>query len=215
MRRMSLMLALLFVIVTIGCHHENAATESGYKSLRVVDLNTENKQVFYVPTRAVLRGSGKDNKLVAIDLGQKKLFQGMINLQEDENELKQLVEEMQKKYGPDIKVSKDLTTDVDVKVTSNEKVLWEHRIFTSSSGLPFQVTVPGNASVSLTINMKFSPSGAGATAKKSITTQTHTKTYTSNGKESSGKEMKLLGKTESKNDQSLQEKFEVEQIIEF
>lgn len=214
MKKLVYFILIFPVFMLVACLAANNATDAEFKTLRIVAITPEKNLVMYVPTQALVRGPGESGELIVMNIGTQNLIQGMLVLQEDAKELAKLTEKVRQKYGADTMVEKDLTTDVDVQVTCDQQVLWEHRIFTGSNGLPFQVTVPADASASLNVTMKFFPTGAASRAKQEVTSETHVKTYVSSGTESTGGEVHITSSSESQSDQSLGKEFSIEQKID-
>ena len=208
--------SLIFpVLMLIACQGTSTAMDRDLKTLRIVSLNEETKQLRYVPIRAIITGPGASDKPLTIDLGSQKLIQGMLTLKEDMQEAEKLNERARQKYGPDAKAVKDLTTDIESKVTCQQKPVWEHRILSGSRGLPFQVSLTANASSALDISMHFFPSGAKRHASTEIIKETRIQTRASSNIGSSATDLQTRSISRSANDDGFGKEFVIRQIIDF
>ena len=149
---------ICFVFFVVGC--DETAIKAGFqddlKSLKIIKTDPENKTIWYVPTKTVIKGMGTGGKMAVAEMGQKKLIQGMIKLAADEEEIKLLSEQAKKLWGQTAQIKRSLNTDVDMKITFNGKKLWQHSIMSgNTNGLPLQLIIPKDQKGELTVSMDF------------------------------------------------------------
>jgi hypothetical protein len=195
----------------VSCLIADTAADDGLKTLRILKIDRETNTALFVPTRAVISGPGLATAPIKLLIGDNLLVQGMISLREDPAELAELTGRIKRKYGQEFVIKKDMTTTVSMKVSNQEKPLWEHEIFSGNPGMPFQVTIDNNASASLKINLQFKPGGTQMKGKRHTVTIGHSRIKQTTNNQTSGTETLTASYTASES--STPGSFAVEQNI--
>jgi len=153
-----------------------APAEPELKTIKVLRFDQQNRQAWYVPTRAVLSGPGNATAPLRLLVGKEILLQGMLKLQESPDDLAALESELKAKFGPDLSLRRDLTCIVQIKAELNGKTVFEHQTMSGNQGLPLMVNLPDTGSASLKIHLQFSPSSAPAPAVQKASSFAHSRT---------------------------------------
>ncbi len=201
------------VFFLVACLAAEPAADDGMKTLRLISVDSEAKIALYVPTRAVISGPGNATAPIQMEIGQDRMIQGMISLQENPEELEKLSQRISQQYGPEMTVKKELMTSVAMKLSIGEQSLWEYQISSGNQGMPFQAMLPVNATSSLKISMHFTPAGLQQKSSR-IESISQTRIITMSNNEASGSE-NLIASFSALENKIASGEFEIEQLIEF
>lgn len=213
MKFMATLMVLASLFSLVACFAAAQSSDAELKTLRLTSIDTITKTALYVATRAVISGPGNATTPTQLEIGNDRIVQGMIVLQEDQKELEKLTERVKQEYGPEISLKKELTGNVALKVTVDGQSVWEHQIFTGNQGMPFQVTVPANASATLKVQMHFTPAGQGQQSSTAAGSSQSRIFSFSNGIGSGSQQLTASYSTEQSNNSPGE--FAVEQTIQF
>ncbi|HNS08189.1 MAG TPA: hypothetical protein PKN29_00750 [Candidatus Ozemobacteraceae bacterium] len=156
MKNLTGLFLLLQLLLSASCG-QNQAEKEAFKTLKFTRFDQQNMQAWYVPTRAVLSGPGNATAPVLLLIGKEMLLQGMLKLQESSEDRAALENELRARYGANISLKRDLTSNVLIKAELNGKTVFEHQTMSGNQGLPLMINLPDPGSASLKIHLQFSP----------------------------------------------------------
>lgn len=214
MKKIFCLLLLLAYLLSVGCEPARNKIDTGLETLKVLEINEESSEIVYIPVRAVLTGPGKKG-LLMVEMGDKKLVQGLIMLQEDPEEVQKLQTTAQARLGKPVRLKKSLTADIKIKLEFAGKTLLEHSVIGSFISLPVQFTIENAEPCRLDVTLQFT---SGKQQKK-VQTRTYaysgSKTLTASGSDKEVKVKAIATSTFSASDNGIPENFVIKHKIDF
>lgn len=169
-------LVIFLQLLLLTACGSTAPAESELKTIKLIRLDQQTRQAWYVPTRVILSGPGNATAPLRLLLGNELLLQGMLQLHESSDDLAALEKDLKTQFGQDLSLRRDLTCNVLIKAELNGKTVFEHQTMSGNQGLPLMLNLPDTGSASLKIHLQFSPAFATGQAVQKTGSFSYTKT---------------------------------------
>ncbi len=170
-------LVIFLQLLLLTACGSTAPAEPELKTIKLVRLDQQTRQAWYVPTRVILSGPGNATAPLRLLLGNELLLQGMLQLHESSDDLAALEKDLKTQLGQDLSLRRDLTCNVRIKAELNGKTVFEHQTMSGNQGLPLMLNLPDTGSASLKIHLQFSPAFATGQAIQKTGSFSYTKTF--------------------------------------
>ncbi len=151
---------LLFLLlngILSGCNSTETSLDQGLKTLRVVEIKPEIRQVFYVPASLKVGGGLPGSEPASLETGNMRIVQGMVTLQFDEKEMEMLQQRVNDQLGPDFSLKQFSTGSFKISFYLNEKELNSFNVLSGNVNLPFQFSVDKDTAAKFKTRLEFVP----------------------------------------------------------